>query len=405
MLSGVGIVCFAGSYAVALALEVSRILFRSGVRGTVMLGFAAAGLFAHTVFLIHRAAAAGSPLANQQEWYLVAAWLLAGVYLYLACFHAKKAFGIFILPLVLGLIGMGTWAAGTQPLDLRPASRVWTAVHSGSILLATVSMLIGFASGVMYLGQVHRLKRKLPPARGLQLPSLEWLQRANSRAVVVSLFLLGVGIVAGIMLNLISRREQLPQVPWSDPLVLSTGGLFAWLLASAGVGLFYKPARQGRKVAYFTLISFVFLVIALGIGASMVTRHNTPEPEGRGQGLGFRVQGSGFRVQGSGFGDQGPGFRGQGLGFRVQGSGFRGEGTATAPGRVICEFAVTVSSPVPQPPVLSTRYSVLSTQYSALCAHFPAPIAPSRHCLSLASRPSSLTPGPSSLAPLPGDAA
>ena len=55
MLSGVGIICFASSYAVAWALEISRLLFRSGVRGVVMLGFAGTGLVAHSAFLYYQA--------------------------------------------------------------------------------------------------------------------------------------------------------------------------------------------------------------------------------------------------------------------------------------------------------------------------------------------------------------
>lgn len=275
MLSGVGIVCFAASYAVALALEVSRIFFRSGIRGAVMLGFAAAGFFAQTVFLIHRAAeATGSPLSSKQEWYLVAAWLLAGVYLYLAYFHPKNAFGVFLLPLVLGLIGVGILAADAQPFARESASKVWGAIHGASILLATVSMLVGFAAGVMYLSQAYRLKHKLPPMRGLQLPSLEWLQRVNSRAILISLLLMGVGILAGVVLNLINYERQLSRLPWNDPLVLSTLGLFGWLVLSTAVGVVYKPTRQGRKVAYLTVVSFVFLVVALGIGMSVVTEHS-----------------------------------------------------------------------------------------------------------------------------------
>jgi ABC-type transport system involved in cytochrome c biogenesis permease subunit len=285
MLSGVGIVCFAASYAVALALEISRILFRSGIRGAVMLGFAAAGFFAHTVFLVHRAAeATGSPLSSKQEWYLVTAWLLAGVYLYLAYFHPKNAFGVFVLPLVLALIGVGALAADAQPFAREPASKVWGAIHGGSILLATVSMLVGFAAGVMYLGQAYRLKQKLPPMRGLQLPSLEWLQRVNSRAILISLLLMGVGILAGAVLNLINYERQLTQLPWSDPLVVSTMGLFGWLVLSTAIGVVYKPTRQGRKVAYLTVVSFVFLVIALGVGMSVVTQHSgTSSDRGRGR--------------------------------------------------------------------------------------------------------------------------
>ena len=61
MLSNITTLCFAGSYAVALALEASRLAFKSGVRGAVMIGFAAAGLFAHTAYLIAQAARASGP--------------------------------------------------------------------------------------------------------------------------------------------------------------------------------------------------------------------------------------------------------------------------------------------------------------------------------------------------------
>jgi len=300
MLSGVSIVCFAASYAVALGLEVSRLFFRSGVRGAIMLAFAAAGLLAHTAFLAHRAAeAAGSPLSSKQEWYLLTAWLLVVVYLYLTYFHPKQAFGVFILPLVLGLIGVGTLAADAEPFAREPASRIWGGIHGSSILLATAAMLVGFAAGLMYLGQAYRLKRKLPPLRGFQLPSLEWLQRANSRAIVISLLLLAVGILAGVVLNLINRQRQVTLLPWSDPLVLSTLGMFGWLVVSAGVGVFYRPTREGQKVAYLTVVSFVFLVIALGIGMSVMTQHSGKQEGTQGERVELGVQGSGFRVQDS----------------------------------------------------------------------------------------------------------
>ena len=68
MLSGVGIMCFAASYSVALALELTRLLFRSGIRGAAMLGFAGAGLVAHSAFLYYRAVdAVGSPLSSEQD--------------------------------------------------------------------------------------------------------------------------------------------------------------------------------------------------------------------------------------------------------------------------------------------------------------------------------------------------
>ena len=55
MLAGISLTCFTASYAVALALEITRMWFRSGLRRALMLGFAAAGVLAHTIYLGKRA--------------------------------------------------------------------------------------------------------------------------------------------------------------------------------------------------------------------------------------------------------------------------------------------------------------------------------------------------------------
>ena len=296
MLSGVSIVCFASSYAIALALEVTRLFFRSGIRGAVMLGFAGAGLLAHSILLVNRTLGAeGSPLSSNQDWCLLAAWALVVVYLYLTVYHPKTPFGLFILPLVMGLVGAARFLADSEPFPREPASKIWGAIHGTSILLATVSVLMGFAAGLMYLGQARRLKRKLLPPKGLRLPSLEWLQRTNSRALVISLLMLGVGILAGTILNLINYERNADHLPWNDRVILSTLIMFGWLVLSTAVSFFYRPAREGHKVVYLTLVSFVFLVIALAAVLSLNTQHGGTRSESRGSE--FRVQGSGLPLE------------------------------------------------------------------------------------------------------------
>lgn len=263
MLSGVGVICFAASYFVAFALELTRFFFRSGLRGAVLLGFAGAGLLAHTAFLWHSfASAAGSPLSSQRDWYYLAAWALAVLYLYLTYFHPKAPFGLFILPLVLGLIGVGRFLANPQPFARAAASEVWGSIHGVALLLTVVAVLAGFATGLMYFVQARRLKSKRPPTRGPQLPSLEWLQQAGGRSMLLSTMFLTAGIVAGRMLVAVNSGEH---VPWNDPVVLATYGLFIWLLGEVVVEALYKPARGGRKAAFRTLISFVFLLVVLAV--------------------------------------------------------------------------------------------------------------------------------------------
>ncbi len=278
-MSHVQIFCFLASYSVALALEVSRLWFRSGVRGMVMLGFVVAGWIAHTAFLYYRAVgaieAAGSPLSSNRDWLLLAAWVLVMVYFYLACYHPTTHFGVFLLPLVLGMISAARFADPNTFPHRELAFKVWAVIHGASILLAAVTVLFGFAAGLMYLEQADRLKRKptmgtrCPPYLKLRLPSLEWLQTVNSRTMLASMLLVGVAVVSGIVLN---RLEKTPGVLWKDPVVWVTWAMFGWLLLHVIIGAFYRPIRRGRKVAYLTLVSFIFLVVAL-VGMFVNTKH------------------------------------------------------------------------------------------------------------------------------------
>jgi ABC-type uncharacterized transport system permease subunit len=275
----VGITCFAASYAVALALEISRLVFRSRIRGALMLGFAGAGLFAHLLYLWHRAAVSGTlPLATAFDWYLLAAWVLAAVYLYLTFYHPQVPVGLFILPLVLGLIAAAYFLADDSRFTVDHASLWWGAAHGVLLLLGTIAVMIGFVSGLMYLLQASRLKHKRPASSGLRLPSLEWCEHVNGRAIVISVIMLTAGLLSGLVLNMLHPRQQ---IPWTDPVVISSTVTLLWLLAAGLFNALYRPARRGRKVAYLTVASFLFLVFSLTVALLVDTQHGvssmTPE--------------------------------------------------------------------------------------------------------------------------------
>jgi ABC-type transport system involved in cytochrome c biogenesis permease subunit len=265
LLSGISIVCFASSYAVAFGLELLRTVFRGRVRGALVIAFATAGFVAHTLYLGYRAASTSSlPLSSAYEWFLLAAWALAAIYLYLAFFQPSlSAIGVFLLPLALALIAASHYAS-QKPVPLAPAKQVWGIIHGVFLLAGAVVVIVGFVAGAAYLWQSYRLKQKLPPLAGIRLPSLELLERVNSRAIVLSALLVGAGVLSGFVLNLIYRRQgHAESLPWTDPIVWRSAGMFAWLLAAVAFTWLYRPARRGRKVAYLTVASFVFLAIFL----------------------------------------------------------------------------------------------------------------------------------------------
>ncbi|MBW3599229.1 MAG: hypothetical protein KY475_18410, partial [Planctomycetes bacterium] len=105
----VEVFCFAASYTVTLILEATRLFFRASIRTIVAIGFAAAGLLAHTLYLVSEArgaigSAGEQPLSSWHHWCLLAAWVLVAAYLAMAFARPRNPLGLFILPLVLLLI-------------------------------------------------------------------------------------------------------------------------------------------------------------------------------------------------------------------------------------------------------------------------------------------------------------
>src|SRR5579872_3419799 len=105
------IFCFFASYLAALGLELwhhfrPRPIFRQ-------LGqlFGAAGLVAQTYFLVAKPA----PLASQYGWMLFLAWILAVFYLFGSFHYQRLAWGVFVLPVVLGLVALGSLGAIIDP--------------------------------------------------------------------------------------------------------------------------------------------------------------------------------------------------------------------------------------------------------------------------------------------------
>lgn len=287
-LSGISLVCFGTSYLVTLALEVSRLFFRLPVRLVVMLTFAALGLITQTIYLWMRAQGAmagGSPLSSWHDWFLLAAWILAAAYFVLAITRPQTTIGLFMLPMVLVLVGLAALLPADAPFPPNRALAAWGIAHGMMLLLGTVTVSFGFLAGIMYLVQSWRLKHKLPPQSGFKLPSLEWLQSVNKQSLGYSSCFIALGLVAGIVLNTIKAQSTGEAVPWNDSVIVSSALLLVWLIAATIFEWVYKPAQQGRKVAYLTVASFIFLAIVMAMLVLGETEHATTRSEPNNQAL------------------------------------------------------------------------------------------------------------------------
>ena len=263
--SEISTTCFTASYLVALVLEALRPVWSSRVRYLGAIFALAAGVLAHMLYLVFVARGEVSSglgvFASWYDWSLIASFVLVCATFGLVVRRPQNTVAVFFLPLVLALIGVAHLCRDMEPFHGQQAIAPWRIIHGAALLIGTVSVVLGFATGLMFLLQSSRLKNKRLPSSGLRLPSLEWLQRFNREALFLSAVMLGVGLVSGVVLAVRPGHA----VSFTDPGIVSSAILFAWILGACIFEVFYQPARQGRKVAYVTLANFVFLVLVLAL--------------------------------------------------------------------------------------------------------------------------------------------
>jgi ABC-type uncharacterized transport system permease subunit len=275
------VLCFAGTYGLALIGELARFVVRGAARWYATVGLTALAWVVQTAYLVNLARVEQKvPVSTPFESLLVLSWIFAAAGLYLMIRAPKPvAVGTFVLPLVLVL----TTVAGTSvPRQADWGSfgggltTFWGAVHGVFLLAGAVSTCVAFAAGMMYLVQSNRLKHKRPARFGFALPSLERSERLNRGAITLAFPLLTFGLLIGMLLSLAGRSEGAPG--WTDPKVVSA--LAMWLVFAVLLHARYRPAMRGRGVMWLTVVAFAFLVFTW-VGVEVLhlpTAHGTQRP-------------------------------------------------------------------------------------------------------------------------------
>ena len=236
------VLCFAGTYGLALICELARLVIRSPFRWYLTVGLTALGWVVQTVFLANLALKDPMilPVTTAFESVMVLAWIVALIGLYLMLHWPRQvAVGLFVLPVVLGLVVAAGWFAPRESNWMEEGmTAFWGTVHGMFLLGGAVFTCVAFAAGLMYLAQMRRLKSKCPGRFGFSLPSLEQSERVNRGAITIAFPLLTFGLLIGMILSVKARSLTADTgliLSWGDPKVVSASGHVA--------GLCRPPAR------------------------------------------------------------------------------------------------------------------------------------------------------------------
>ena len=286
MLDRLSVLCFAGTYGLALLAELARFVVRSTVRWYLAAGLMALGWLVQTAFLANLALKKPLVLVTTAfESIMVLSWIVALIGLYLMVRSPKPvAVGVFVLPLVLGLVIVAGWFAPRQSdwLEWGGTVAFWGTVHGVFLLAGAVFTCVAFFAGVMYLVQMRRLKAKRSSSIKLRLPSLEQSERINRGAITIAFPLLTFGLLIGMILSVVVSSEgstitAAHALHWTDPKVLSA--LMMWLVFAVLLHARFRPAMRGKSVMVLTIVAFAFLVFTwVGVEAlRLPTAHGAPK--------------------------------------------------------------------------------------------------------------------------------
>jgi ABC-type transport system involved in cytochrome c biogenesis permease subunit len=242
-------------YVGALAVFVVHLFTRRDAMNRIGMALVVAGWLLQTVSLVTRGVAAGHfPVVGAYESLNAVAWSVTAVYLVLESFTRVKAVGLYVMPVVIGLL-VGALMAFEAPRDVMPALRSdIVVVHVVVMLTAVGALYVAGGAAIIYLIEAWLLKRHSLNDLG-RLPSLATLDKLVYHATLLGLPFLTMGMAAGVI-----RAETYKVASWwSDPMVLFS--IAAWTVY---VLLLWGRSRAdwgGRRTAYLAVTGLVVLLV------------------------------------------------------------------------------------------------------------------------------------------------
>ena len=260
-----------GLQFLAMALYVaSSVCFLLGIRRSrpllehIALATAGVGGVAHGVSICWRGAAGGYfPLTNLPEGLSFLAWCMVAASFITFKQSRSRQIGSFALPLAAVLLIAVVLVPGPAKEPALELSKGWVAAHASTALLSYGAFGLAFVAGLMYLLQERQIKLKRSGTLFRWLPSLERLERVDSRAIEIAFPLLTLSMLVGLL-----WARMRPDTGWAWG-GKETSSLVTWLCYAALLHAKRRYSLRGRKVAYLCILGFV-LVLFTFVGASLL---------------------------------------------------------------------------------------------------------------------------------------
>jgi len=243
-------------YCGAFAMFLIALFARHEGLNRVGIWLVAGGWALQTVAIVIRGVDAGRvPVVGAYESLGAVAWSVVTVYLVLELFTRVKTVGLYVTPVVIGLL-IAALIEYEAPRGLMPALRSdIVTLHVIVMLTAVGALYVAGGAALIYLFEEWQLKRhRLGGVLG-RLPSLATLDRLMYHATLLGLPFLTMGMAAGVIRAETFNVEQW----WFDPMVLLSAG--AWAVYALLLWGRMRADWGGRRVAYLAVTGLVVMLV------------------------------------------------------------------------------------------------------------------------------------------------
>ena len=245
---------------VAYAIHFARRDVTIGRTATTLLLLA---VLAHTFVIGMQTMEAHFAFANPSRAVSTFVWLLTLSYLYVELTTDERSMGVFILPIIVALQLIPVLWPGVENRDPVLESP-WFWVHLSSLLFAYASFGLAAVLGLTYVLQFKEIKKKHLGHLYMRLPSLQILDRMNSRATATGWAFLTLGLIVGVIWML-EARPSAPQnsnvqaLSLNDPKILFAA--LTWAVYSFAVLARKMSGWNGRRAAWLSAVGFIIVLL------------------------------------------------------------------------------------------------------------------------------------------------
>ncbi len=204
------------------------------------------------------------PIGDLSEALLVCAWLVGLSFLFVEPTLHQPVLGGFMLPVATFLYTLGLAGPTTAPPEGTDFANPWFQVHVAAFFIAYTAFSLSFCTGLMYLILAREIRRKRMSRFFLKLPSLDVLDRASYRAVLVGFPFVALGFLSGVVWGGTERHQW-----WHwDPKIV--GAALGMILYFAYLVMRRQRGWRGERAALLAIVGFAVSVFTL-VGGSLLS--------------------------------------------------------------------------------------------------------------------------------------